>query len=95
MKEKFKMLSEEIVRVRWRWFLFEALIAYGEPGQICDLWRRFSFGTRDEAWSLKSFYVAEFYYSKKRDRESVCHRHQKGDREWPLASLSKGVIYFF
>ena len=61
MKEKFKMLSEEIVRVRWMWFLFEALIAYGERGWIRDLWRRFSFGTRDQPWSLKSFCVAEFY----------------------------------
>ena len=31
----------------------------------------------------------------KRDRESFWHRHQKGDGECPLASVSKGVIYFF
>ena len=38
------------------------LIAYGEQYGICDLWRRwFSFGTMDQAWSLKSFCVAEFY----------------------------------
>ena len=38
------------------------LIAYSEPCQICDLRRRrFSFWTRDQAWSLKSFGVAEFY----------------------------------
>ena len=29
--------------------------------RIHDLQRRFSFGTRDQAWSLKSFCVAEFY----------------------------------
>ena len=38
------------------------VIAYGEQCLICDLWRRrFSFGTRDQAWSFKSFCVAEFY----------------------------------
>ena len=38
------------------------VITYGERCQICDLQkRRFSFGTRDQAWSLKSFCVAEFY----------------------------------
>ena len=30
------------------------MIAYGERCQIHDLWRRFSFGTRDQAWSLRS-----------------------------------------
>ena len=37
------------------------VIAYGERCQIFDLQRRFSFGTRDQAYSLKSFCVAEFY----------------------------------
>ena len=38
------------------------VITYSERCQICDLRRRrFSFGTRDQAWSLKSFCVAEFY----------------------------------
>ena len=37
------------------------LIAYSEWCQICDLQRRLSFMTRDQAWSLKSFCVAEFY----------------------------------
>ena len=36
------------------------LIAYSEHCWICDL-QRFSFMTRDQAWSLKSFCVAEFY----------------------------------
>ena len=56
--------------------------------------RRFSFWTRYQAWSLKSFCVAEFYWSIKRDRESFWHRHQKGAESDPLASVSKGVIYF-
>ena len=56
--------------------------------------RRFSFWTRYQAWSLKSFCVAEFYWSRKRDRESFWHRHQKGAESDPLASVSKGVIYF-
>ena len=38
------------------------VIDYGEWYWICDLQsRRFSFGTRNQAWSLKSFCVAEFY----------------------------------
>ena len=37
------------------------LIGYGEQCQIPDLQRRFTFGTSDQAWSLKSFCVAEFY----------------------------------
>ena len=37
------------------------MIAYGELCWIRDLWRRFSFETRDQAWSLKSLCVAEFY----------------------------------
>ena len=38
------------------------IIAYSEQCQIPDLQkRRFSFGTRDQAWSLKSFHVAECY----------------------------------
>ena len=41
---------------------FLLLIAYGEWCCIRDLQkRRFSFRTRDQAWSLKSFCVAEFY----------------------------------
>ena len=27
------------------------------------------------------------------DRESFSHRHQKGQKEYPLASVSNGVIY--
>ena len=38
------------------------MLAYSDRYQIHDLQRRrFSFGTRDQAWSLKSFCVAEFY----------------------------------
>ena len=39
-----------------------SLIAYNEWCWVCDLQRRrFSFRTRHQAWSLKSFCVAEFY----------------------------------
>ena len=37
------------------------LRAYSEWCPICDLQRRLSFMTRDQAWSLKNFCVAEFY----------------------------------
>ena len=46
----------------WCWTLFSSaywlLIGYGERCQIPDLQRRFSFGTREQAWSLESFCVA-------------------------------------
>ena len=43
-------------------FSWVYLIAYGEQCRIHDFWRRrFNFRTRDQAWSLKSFCVAEFY----------------------------------
>ena len=58
------------------------LIAYGERCRIRDLWRRFSFGTRDQAWSLKRFCVAVIL-KQTRDRERFWYRHQKGDRECP------------
>ena len=56
--------------------------------QICEL-QRFSFRTRDQAWSLKSLCVAELYWSIESSRESFWHRHQKGDRGCPL---SKGIL---
>ena len=37
------------------------VIAYGEWCRIRDVQGRFSFGTRDQALSLKSFCIAEFY----------------------------------
>jgi len=45
----------------WSDLMCILLIAYNEWCWIHDLWRRFSFGTRDQAWSLKSFCAAEFY----------------------------------
>ena len=42
--------------------VWKTLIADSEQCRICDLQRRiFSFRTRDQACSLKSFCVAEFY----------------------------------
>ena len=37
------------------------MIAYCEWCRILDLWRRFSFENRDQAYSFKSFCAAEFY----------------------------------
>ena len=71
-------------------------IAYGEQCQIGDLWRRrFGFGTRDQAWSLKSFCVAEFYYSEKGQRKLLTLTSEGGRRVAPSQVLEKGVIYFF
>ena len=44
-----------------QWRRRKRLIVYGECCQIPDLRRRFSFRIRDQAWSLKSFCVVEFY----------------------------------
>ena len=40
-------------RSKWVWPSL-LLIAYGERCWIRDLWRRFSFGTRDQAWILRA-----------------------------------------
>ena len=70
------------------------LLAYGERCQIRGLWtRRFSFRTRDQAWLLKSFGVAEFYSSKRGQRKLLTQTSEGGWRAPP--SLSKGAIYFF
>ena len=37
---------------------WSVLIAYSEQCRIRDLWKRLSFRTRDQAWSLKSFWVS-------------------------------------
>ena len=64
------------------------LIAYGEQCQIIDLWRRrFSFGTRNQAWSLKSFCVAEFYESEKWTEKTSDIDIRRGTESAPLASL--------
>ena len=53
------------------------VMAYGEQCRIHDLRRRFSFRTRDQAWSLKSFCVA------------VLLRYEKGQRK-VLTQTSEG-----
>ena len=46
------------------------VVAFCEQCQIHDLWiRRFSFRTRDQAWSLKCFCLAEFYSSERGQRK--------------------------
>ena len=74
----------------WHWS-----IAYGERCRIRDLWRkRFSFGTRDQAWSLKSFCVAEFYSSEKGTEKASDTDIRRGMKSTLSPSLSKGIIYF-
>ena len=48
-----------------------------------------------QRWGLitQSFCAIEFL-KYKRDRESFWHRHQKGQKEYPLASVSIGIIFF-
>ena len=73
----------------------DILIACGERCWIHDFWRRFNFGTRDQAWSFKSFCVAEFFKIWK-GTEKASDIDIGGVMESaPLASVSKGVIYFF
>ena len=52
---------KSLIALVTKWFFIMVLIAYGKRYCILDLQRRFSFGTRDQSWSLKSFCVAEFY----------------------------------
>ena len=72
----------------------DILLANGEWCWTRDFRRRFSFGTRDQAWSLKRFCVAVIL-KWTRDRERFWYRHQKGAESAPLTSLSKGAVYFF
>ena len=56
-------ITQYMLLLRESWYSEEKqalLIAYGVRCWIHDL-QRFSFGTRDQAWSLKTFCVAEFY----------------------------------
>ena len=67
-------------------------MAHGEQCWILDLWRRFSFGTRDQGPGL---ITQEVLYSRnfitvKTDRGSFWHRHQEGDRE-----SYQGLMYFY
>ena len=49
---------------------------------------------RDHAWSLKSFCVAEIHQSEKETEKGSDIDIRRGAESGPLASLSKGVIYF-
>ena len=71
------------------------MIDYREQCRIRDLQRRFNFGTRDQTRSLKSFCIAKFYQIEKVQREKASDMDiKRGMENVPLASLSKGVIYF-
>ena len=58
------------------------LITYSEPCLIHDLLKIFSFGTRDQACSLRDS-VWQKYSKVNKDKESLWHKHQKGNREYP------------
>ena len=45
------------------------LRTYGEQCQTCDLWRRFSFGTTDQTWSLRAFVWKRLYHRDKGERK--------------------------
>ena len=70
------------------------MIAYGEWCKIHDIQRRFSFGIKDQAWSLKSFCEAEFFLKWKRTEKASDINIRRGTESSPLASLSKEAIYF-
>ena len=73
--------------------LHSSMIAYGEWCQIPDLQRSFNFGTRDQAWSLKSFCVAVLLKRKREEKTSDIDI-RRGIGSAPFASVSKGVKYF-
>ena len=63
-KQGFKKFTSHLSFLRPKkdiWSSKMKKIAYGERCQVRDLQRSFSFRTRNQAWSLKSFCVAEFY----------------------------------
>ena len=71
---------------------WSVLIAYNEQCQIHDLWKIFSFRTRDQAWSLKSFCVSVLL-KWKRDRELLIQTSE-GGQKCPLTSLTKALYTF-
>ena len=77
------------------------MIAYGERSQILDHQRRrFSFGTRDQSWSLWEDITQELLHTRvllkyERDRESFWHRHKKGARELPPLLVLAKELYTF
>ena len=82
--------------VPWWIQFYLPLIAYSQQCQILDLpRRRFSFRTRDQPWSLKSFCVAVLLKYKKEQRKLLTQTSEERWRVPPLASASKRVIHFF
>ena len=89
----------------WAWLYWRILVRYFVEHTLDSLqwmesysWspkRRFSFGTRNQAWSLKSFCVAVFYPSMKTDRGSFWHRHQKRGWRVPPSLGSARELYTF
>ena len=71
------------------------MIAYREWCQIHDFQRRFSIGTRDQALSLKSFCVTEFYYSEKGTDKASDVDIRRETENAPITTVTKRVIYFF
>ena len=75
--------------------LEDTLIAYGEWCWIRDLWRRFSFGTREQAWSLKSFCVLEFSSSEKGTENASDLDIRSGQRVPPSLVLARELYAFW
>ena len=70
------------------------LKAYGEWCWIHDLQRKFSFRTRDQAWSLKNFFVAEFYWSQN-GTEKTSDIDIRRAMESTLPQSYQGLIHFY
>ena len=95
IKMLWKLLSRNTTSLRrlltrWNWlrFPFERLLLRAPcHAGICDLWRRgFQSEFRDEAWPLGAFCIAKFYLSII-EVEIASDRHQRGQKECPLASF--------
>ena len=86
------------IRIFFQWVsslhqVAKVLIAYGEQCQICDLQRRFSFGTKDQAWSLRAFVWQRLYYSDKGERKLLTQTSEGG---WsPTPWSYQGLTYFY
>ena len=70
------------------------LVAYSEQCWIRDLQRRFNFGTRDQAWSLRAFVWQKIYYSEKGQENASNTDITRGIESAPLTSLIKALYTF-
>ena len=93
-KYKSRLIKRKTRSMIFFFFWSMILIAYSEPCRIHDLWRRFSFGTRDQAWSCRVFVWQKFYYSEKVKEKASDIDIRRGMESAQLANLIKALYTF-